>query len=522
MNESRKPSEGFDVAHAFTALYRRAPLIIACVAIAALAAFALSRMQSKTYQASASLAFSENPLSQQIAGLPPSGSASSALVQQASNVELVKLGDMAQRTAQLLGHGLSAQAIATKVSVSGQGESGVVAVTARAGSPALAAAIANTYTQQFVNEQAGANGRYFASALALVRRELGGLSPAQRVGPDGLALQDRVQTLRLLSELQYGNVTLAAQAVTPSAATSPRTTRNVLIGALLGLILAIGVVFVLEQLDIRVKRAAELEDIYDAPLLGSLTPATADGDEPAQPPEREAQTFGVIHAQLRLGSSGRAPRIVLLTSAARGEGVGMLARELAAAGARVGSRVLLVRGDLREPGASRTAAHGLSEVLAGAISMWEAIRRVELSGDPAARHTLEILDAGGPCPNPAELLQSPAMDELLATAGANYDLVVIDTAPLSEAPDTYPLLEKVDGVIVVARLGAARRETAEGLHEILRRSGAPVLGILANARGRRAPKGSRRSPRASTVGTLNPHAASGAAAAAQQEELLPT
>ena len=268
MNESQQPSEGFDVAAGLAALYRRAPLIIACVAIAAAAAFTLSRAQAKTYEASASLAFSENPLSQQIAGLPPTGNAVSALEQQASDVEIVKLGDMAARTAHLLGGGLTAQTVAKDVSVSGQGESGVVTVSVRAGSPALAAAIANTYTRQFVSEQTALNRSYYTSALALVHRQLAALSPAQRVGQDGLALQDRAQTLTLLSELQYGNVTLAAQALPPSAPAAPRTARNVLIGALLGLVLAIGVVFVIEQLDRRVKRPAELADIYRAPVLG--------------------------------------------------------------------------------------------------------------------------------------------------------------------------------------------------------------------------------------------------------------
>jgi Mrp family chromosome partitioning ATPase len=527
VNESRQPSEGFDVAHAFAALWRRAPLIIACVAIAALAAFALSRAQPKAYQATASLAFSENPLSQQIAGLPTSANAVSALEQQASDVELVKLGDMAQRTAQLLGHGLSAQSIARGVSVSGQGESGVVAVTARAGSPMLAAAIANTYTQQFVAEQAGANRRYYASALALVRRELRMLSPAQRVGPDGLGLQDRVQTLTLLSELQYGNVTLAAAAVPPTGAASPRTSRNLLIGALLGLLFAVGVVFVLEQLDARIKRAAELEGIYEAPLLGSVpqSPALAAGPdgEAACLPEREADTFGLIGAQLGLAGGGRAPAAILLSAAARGEGASTLARELAAAGARVGSRVLLMRADLREGSAQHAAGvPGLSEVLTGAVSTQTAIRRVVLpgpQGTASSPQSIDVLGAGAGTVNPGGLLASQAMSELLGTVGASYDLVVIDGAPLGEVSDAFPLLARIDGVIVVARLGRARRETAERLAQILTRSGTPLLGVITNgARPRWSAR--RRASDPGPVGFASPATASSASPA--QEELVST
>lgn len=526
MNEPQQPSEGFDLAAALAALQRRALLIIACVALAGLAAFALSRAQSKTYQASATLAFSENPLSQQIAGLPPTGNAVSALEQQASNVEIVKLGDTAARTAQLLGAGLTAQSVAADLSVSGQGESGVVTVTARAGSPTLAAAIANTYTRQFVSEQSALNRGYYTSALALVRRQLAALSPGQRVGQDGLALQDRVQTLTLLSELQYGNVTLAAQALPPSAPAAPRTARNVLIGMLLGLLLAIGVVFVLEQLDGRVKRPGDLAEIYGAPLLGGVPESAALAGAPENAlvalPARESEAFALIRAQLRPTRQQRTPGIVLLTCAAAGEGASTLARELAAAGARVGSRMLLVRGDLREASDQEGAgAAGLSDVLAGAVCLREAIRHVQLPGPASSRHTLDLLDAGRVPANPVELLESGEMAELLGAVRASYDLVVIDCAPLGELSDAHALLAQVDGVIVVARLGRARGEAAERLAEILTRSGAAVLGVIANGAGRRAPAPRRRSAQPTATSSTSP-AANPSTSSPAREELVST
>jgi len=93
--------------------------------------------------------------------------------------------------------------------------------------------------------------------------------------------------------------------------------------------------------------------------------------------------------------------------------------------------------------------------------------------------------SGAMPPNPAELLESRAMDEVLARLGERYELVVIDTAPMGVVSDAFPLLGKVDGVIVAPRIGVSTRDCAERLPEQLRRLEAPVLGIVINGIKRR-------------------------------------
>ena len=83
-------------------------------------------------------------------------------------------------------------------------------------------------------------------------------------------------------------------------------------------------------------------------------------------------------------------------------------------------------------------------------------------------------------PNPGELLESRAMDAVLEQAKSTYDLVVIDTPPLTAVSDAFPLLTKVDGVVIVGRVGHSRRDAAEQLHQVLASSGAPLLGVIAN------------------------------------------
>jgi Mrp family chromosome partitioning ATPase len=105
----------------------------------------------------------------------------------------------------------------------------------------------------------------------------------------------------------------------------------------------------------------------------------------------------------------------------------------------------------------------------------------------------DVLVAGAALPpNPGELIESHAMESLLEQAKAKYDLVVIDTPPLTAVSDAFPLLRKVDGVIIVGRVGRNRRDVAQRLHETLTGAGAPLLGVVANGfkAGRRGSYGS--------------------------------
>src|ERR1700682_5032857 len=180
-------------------LRRRAGWILLCFVLVAAAAYGFSKHQTKRYTATASLVFNNNQQAQQVAGLPVAGS-SSQQAQQNTNLKLVQLGDMGAKTASLLGQGLTKEKVSGDLSVSAQGESNIVNVSATTISPALAADIANTYTQQFVTEQQNSNHAYYASALALVDKQLAALSPKERAGTAGLALQNRAQSLGVLAE----------------------------------------------------------------------------------------------------------------------------------------------------------------------------------------------------------------------------------------------------------------------------------------------------------------------------------
>jgi polysaccharide biosynthesis transport protein len=487
----------FNLERALSVLRRRGPLIVICIVVAAGVAYGYSKRETKKYTATASLAFTGNTLSQQIAGLPVSAAnnSSTLLAQEASNVELVRNGSVAATTAILLGHRLTEERVIGSLSISGNGESQIVGVAATTTSPALSAAIANTYATEFANKQNNATLRYLKSALAVVRRQLATLSPAQRVGPDGLNLQDRAQSLSLLSELKVNDVSVSAEAEVPSSPSSPKTSRNTALGAFLGLIAGIALVLLLERLDRRIGGPEELEAIYRLPLLGAI-PQTAGlarsaregGSKRAPLPPNEAEGFSLIRARLRFFNVNRDLNTIMITSAESGDGKSMIARHLAEAAARLGSRVLLLEVDLRSPCLGPQLGidpgPGLADVLIGAVSVAGATRSVELEvapGEGAVGRTLDVLPAGSVLPpNPGELLESGAIDGVLERVRSEYDLVVIDTPPLMVVSDAFPLLTKVDGIVVVARVGRSQRNAAERLYQVLASSGAPLLGVVAN------------------------------------------
>src|SRR4029077_8264264 len=163
--------ESINFAQIWAVIRRRAPLILFCMVVIAGAAFALTRSQPKEYTATASLVFSEDSLGSQITGLTPT-TTGAQFAQQASNVELVELGNMATTTAQKLGHGLTEAEVRESIEVLGQAESNVVAVSAVSTSPRLAARTATTYAHEFVKLRRNENDEFFSTALHLINEEI--------------------------------------------------------------------------------------------------------------------------------------------------------------------------------------------------------------------------------------------------------------------------------------------------------------------------------------------------------------
>jgi capsular exopolysaccharide synthesis family protein len=480
-------------------LGRRAPWIVLCVVLVAGGAYGFSEQQTKKYTATASLVFNENQLAEQFAGLPVAGG-SSPQAQHSRNLKLLGRGDIAAKSAGLLGRGFNGERVRAALSVSANGESSVVDVSATATSPALAAGIANTYTRQFVIERESSDHAYYVSALRPVEKRLATLSRKQRASTSGLALQGRAQALAVFAELRNGNVQTLQAATVPTSPSSPKVSRNTILGAVLGLVLGLVGAFLIEHFDRRIREPMELAAIYDLPLLGLVPESKAlaraarrKGNAGVQLPPGEEEAFHLILAQLRYFDVESELRTLLLASAIPGEGKTTVARHLASTAARMGLGVLLIEADLRHPTLAGQldlhAGPGVSDVMIGAASLYEATQTIDVDSRPVdasegqLRLGVEIFDvvvAGAPLPpNSGELLAGDAMDALLEQARSMYDVVMIDTTALTAGSDALGLLGKVDGVIIVGKIGRSRRDVAVDVHETLASWRAPLLGVVA-------------------------------------------
>jgi capsular exopolysaccharide synthesis family protein len=464
---------------------RRGPLVALCILLAGAAAFLLSRTQQKMYTANASIVFQNPQLNQQAAGLAPTASANPQ-ADADTNLRLATLPRIAKATAAALS--VSAATVTDAVAVTQESDTQLAAIDATAASPTLAARIANEYAQQVIAYRAMAYRAYYANALRAISLQLRALSPAQQQSPQGLDLRDRATSLQILAKLQSNDVQVAQVASIPGSPSSPRVYRNTLLGLVLGLCFGIAAAFGMERFDRRLRTPADLESVYELPLIGAVPESQAlrqSARGSRKLPERELEVFGLLRAHLRYFNIDRSLRIVVIISAAPADGKSTVARNLALAAARAGERVLYLEADLRRPSAASAfgvdTGPGLSEVLINQLPLEDAVQTLSLEQASGKALSLDVLVAGRVLPpNPAQVTESRVMQSLLEHAKDVYDLVIVDTPPMSVVADAFPLLRVADGALIVGRVGKSRREVAARLRASLVTANAPLVGVVAN------------------------------------------
>jgi polysaccharide biosynthesis transport protein len=493
----QRDSTGLDLIGTLRILRQQAPVIALCVVLTTLAAFGVSSRKAREYTATADVLFRNQQIAQQAAGLPVIPT-SNLQPDQDTNLKLAMLPRVASETAAALGHGLSQTKVAASISVSQLSDTNVAKVSAMWTSPSFAAALANAYARQIVADRQQADRSYYANALRAVNLQFASLTPAEQRGAEGADLKDRAASLETLSQLESSAAQLTQAASAPTAPSSPKVLRDTVLGAVLGLMLGLGLAFLLNRLDRRLREPSDLEEMYGVPVVGIVPESAALNrsqwaDGPTMPlPAAEAEIFGLLRAHIRYFNVDRELRVVVVVSAAPGDGKTTVARNLAIASATVGSRVLFIEADLRRPAAAKSfgiaGEPGVAEVLIGEESFDGALQRVEFATGKEASIGLDVLVAGGVLPpNPPQVIESQAMVSLLEEARERYDLVVIDTPPLALLPDAFPLLRHADGVLIVSRLRRNRSDVAARFRATLESANAPVIGVVAN--GFKRPRG---------------------------------
>lgn len=262
---------------------------------------------------------------------------------------------------------------------------------------------------------------------------------------------------------------------------SPNPVRNLGLGLFLGLLLGVAIAVVRDLLDTRIKSAGDLDGVVDAPALGSIgydataTKTPLISDLPPHSPRAEA--FRVLRTNLQFVDIDSRQKVFVITSSVPDEGKTTTSINLALSLAQAGVRTVLVEGDLRRPKAPARlgldAAVGVTSVLVGSVAVEDALQQHADTG-------LSFLASGAVPPNPAELLQSNAMSELLADLRSRFDVVIIDAPPLLPVTDATLLASKADGAILVVRHGKATKEQVRQSVARLEHVGARLLGTVSN------------------------------------------
>ena len=457
-----------------------------------LLALALSLLQDERYTATASLLFrSDTPglIEEQDEVLVDPERAA------ATNEELVSLPVVASRAASRLGGGVTGEEVENRVEVSSTGEADVIEINATAPSAKEAARTANAYAQAYIAFRRDSDRAQVADAIALVERNLAALPPDRQNGATARGLQRRLSSLRLAQSLQTGKAELVQPAAVPDSPSSPKTVRNVILGLLFGAAFGFGLAALLERLDRRLKTIEEVEEIFGLPLLGRiprdrlLSELSDSPDQPLGDVVRlgeAAEAFRTLRANLRYFDVDRRIRSILIVSPRPGDGKSTVARGLAMTMAAMGDDVALVDADLHKDGSSAPSPApeppGLSLVLAGAVAVEDALTEVPVFYDPITgdSRTLASLPSGPPPPNPSQLLESARMRSVVRELEERFEVIVIDTPPLSGVSDALSLVGGVSGALIVAALGESNQNGARDLKKQLSLLRARQLGVVAN------------------------------------------
>jgi len=483
------------------------PLLVAGVVLSAGAAFGLSSIQQRIYEAKATLIVGQalqvlNPNVDQLNVSQRLSATYAAVATKRPALEAVISQLSLNQTPEQLAKHVFADAPT---------DSTLLTITADDPDPNTAAAIANGLAQLLITSSPaiqGVQSDLQASIQAQLKATLDQIEATQaqveRLGalasptPANVStlenLQGRLVTLRstyaslLSASAQSASnlLTVVEPAIAPDTPISPKTLLNTLLAAIVGLLLATAVAAIVEYLDDRVKNSDAVQETAGLSTLGSVGRMSIGLGRPEfyrlatliNPRSGVAEAYRTLRTNIEFASVDTPVRTLLVTSSRPHEGKTVTAANLAVAYAQADRRTILVDADLRKPGVHTMFGipneDGLTTMLRDEKV---SVARIATATEQA---NLRIVTTGPLPPNPAELLGSQRMRRAVDKLKAEAEIVIFDTPPVQVVVDAVVMSAYLDATVLVVDVGRSRRGALRQSGEALARANAKVLGVILN------------------------------------------
>ena len=401
----------------------------------------------------------------------------------------------------------------TDISVTPVRDTQLVRITVEDDSPELAAGVANALPAVFIEENGRLQTERYASSKENLQTQLetldadinrtqteldqllvlanntdqGEISRLRNTLTQYQAsyanLLQSFEALRLTEAQSVDTITVVEPAQIPENPVRPRTLLNTLLAAIVGLMLATGAVFLIEFLDDTVKTPEDLTNILRVTWLGAIARMTgADSVESMvtvnEPRHPTSEAYRSLRTNLQFSSIDKDLRTMAVTSANPGEGKTTTSVNLAIVMAQAGFSVALVDADMRRPRIHKLFGFNNS------MGLTDAVVHSDLPPSHYLRPTtvdnLRVMTSGKIPPNPAELLASRRMGELLERLKEEVDIVICDSPPALAVTDAAIIGRQVDGIMLVIDTGKTRKDAAMRAVESLRKVDGHILGAVLN------------------------------------------
>lgn len=294
-------------------------------------------------------------------------------------------------------------------------------------------------------------------------------------------LQRKLEEARIAEAQLISNLRIIDRAEPPALPSWPRQSTVLVIATAAGIVLAIGVVLLLELLDRTLRNATEAEELVKLPVL-SVLPILPEASLDPEHSQLFLNDPTLLEPYRTLLKSVEIRRVedlgvVVVSSALSGEGKSVVVSHLAAVSAMLSRRTLIIDADLRRPTQHQVfnlaVQPGLTDVIDGDVSFAEAVQQTSISN-------LWVLTCGKPPVFPSQFLESERMRTLLAEAAAQYDLIVVDTPPVTSCVDALTLSRDSDRLVLVARPNFTEKDILTRAVSELTSNRISILGVAIN------------------------------------------